>query len=147
MGLLIICILTSVVPSQPLLWMFMGRIHGLKPHTRLGMIDYFTKAAEFAVVYTRTPAAVARAFYYSWVCRYFVPPYVNSDNGTEFSEEFVHLLKRLLILLPMVQLSAWLSSLRLCCRGALMSILSIGCRVVSQSFVCSTWLGFTPLLA
>jgi hypothetical protein len=57
------------------------------------MIDYFTKAAEFAVVYTKDPAAVARAFYYSWVCRYFVPAYVTSDNGTEFNEEFVHLLK------------------------------------------------------
>jgi hypothetical protein len=29
------------------------------------MIDYFTKAAEFAVVHTKDPAAVARAFYYS----------------------------------------------------------------------------------
>jgi transposase InsO family protein len=59
------------------------------------MIDYFTKAAEFAVVYTKDPAAVARAFYYSWVCTYSVPAYVTSDNGTEFNEEFVHLLKRL----------------------------------------------------
>ena len=59
------------------------------------MIDYFTKAAEFAVVYTKDPAAVARAFYYSWVCRYFVPAYITSDNGTEFNDEFVHLLKRL----------------------------------------------------
>jgi hypothetical protein len=39
MGLLIICILTSVVPSQPLLWMFMGRLHGLKPHRRLGLFS------------------------------------------------------------------------------------------------------------
>jgi hypothetical protein len=59
------------------------------------MIDYFTKAAEFAVVYTKDPSAVARAFYYYLVCRYFVPAYVTSDNGTEFNEEFVHLLKRL----------------------------------------------------
>ena len=59
------------------------------------MVDYFTKAAEFAVVYTKEPAAVARAFYYSWVCRFFVPAFVTSDNGTEFNNEFVHLLKRL----------------------------------------------------
>jgi hypothetical protein len=59
------------------------------------MVDYFTKAAEFAVVYEKTPAAVAKAFYYTWICRYFVPAYVTSDNGTEFEVEFVHLLARL----------------------------------------------------
>jgi hypothetical protein len=59
------------------------------------MIDYFTKAAEFAVVYDKSAASVARAFYYSWICRYFVPSRVTSDNGTEFEEEFKHLLARL----------------------------------------------------
>jgi hypothetical protein len=59
------------------------------------MIDYFTKAAEFVVVYDKSAASVARAFYYSWICRYFVPSRVTSDNGTEFEEEFKHLLARL----------------------------------------------------
>jgi transposase InsO family protein len=62
------------------------------------MIDYFTKAAEFAVIYDRAAASVARAFHYSWLCRYFVPTYVTSDNGSEFQTEFVHLLARLGIL-------------------------------------------------
>jgi cleavage and polyadenylation specificity factor subunit 1 len=59
------------------------------------MIDYFTKAAEFAVIYDKSAASVARAFYYSWICRYFVPSHVTSDNGTEFEQEFGHLLARL----------------------------------------------------
>ena len=59
------------------------------------MVDYFTKAAEFAVVYTKRPAAVARAFYYGWVCRYFVPTYITTDNGSEFADEFVHMVARL----------------------------------------------------
>jgi hypothetical protein len=59
------------------------------------MVDYFTKAAEFAVVYNKSAANVARAFYYSWICRYFVPSHVTSDNGTEFDKDFVHLLARL----------------------------------------------------
>jgi hypothetical protein len=66
----------------------------LKAHVVL-MVDYFTKAAEFAVVYDKTPAAVAKAFYYTWICRYFVPSHVTSDNGTEFETEFEHLLARL----------------------------------------------------
>lgn len=59
------------------------------------MVDYFTKAVEFAVVYDKTPAAVAKAFHYSWICRYFVPAEVTSDNGTEFETEFSQLLRRL----------------------------------------------------
>jgi hypothetical protein len=59
------------------------------------MIDYFTKAAEFAVVYDKLAPSVARAFYYSWICRYFVPSHVTSDNGSEFDSEFKHLLARL----------------------------------------------------
>jgi hypothetical protein len=34
------------------------------------MIDYYTKAAEFGLIYDKSAASVARAFYYSWVCRY-----------------------------------------------------------------------------
>lgn len=59
------------------------------------MIDYFTKAAEFAVVYDKQAPSVAKAFYYSWICRYFVPSHVTTDNGSEFSDEFKHLLARL----------------------------------------------------
>lgn len=59
------------------------------------MVDYFTKAAEFAVVFDKTPAAVAKAFYYSWICRYFVPAEVTSDNGTEFQTDFAQLLCKL----------------------------------------------------
>jgi hypothetical protein len=55
------------------------------------MINYFTKAAECAVVYDKQPSTVARAFYYSWICRYFVLSHVTSENGTEFE----HLLARL----------------------------------------------------
>jgi len=66
----------------------------LKAHVVL-MVDYFTKAAEFAMVYDKTPAAVAKAFYYTWICRYFVPSHVTSDNGTEFDTDFAHLLARL----------------------------------------------------
>jgi hypothetical protein len=66
----------------------------LKAHVVI-IADYFTKAAEFAVVYDKTPASVAKAFYYTWICRYFVPSHVTSDNGTEFETEFVHLLARL----------------------------------------------------
>jgi len=66
----------------------------VKAHVVL-MVDYFTKAAEFAVIYDKKPASVARALYYGWICRYFVPAFVTSDNGTEFETEFVHLLARL----------------------------------------------------
>jgi hypothetical protein len=66
----------------------------LKAHVVV-MVDYFTKAAEFAVIYDKSPPAVAKAFYYTWICRYFVPSHVTSDNGAEFEAEFVHLLKRL----------------------------------------------------
>ena len=68
--------------------------HPIKAHVVL-MIDYFTKAAEVAVIYHRKPESVAHAFYYSWICRYFVPSHVTSDNGTEFETAFTHLLRRL----------------------------------------------------
>lgn len=66
----------------------------LKAHVVI-MVDYFSKAAEFAIVYDKSAAAVAKGFYYSWICRYFVPAYVTSDNGSEFESEFVHMLSRL----------------------------------------------------
>lgn len=59
------------------------------------MVDYFTKAAEFAVIYDKSAAAVSRAFYFSWVCRYFVPSHTTSDNGAEFDGEFAHMLARM----------------------------------------------------
>jgi hypothetical protein len=80
--------------------------------------------AEFAVIYDKKPASVARALYFSWICRYFVPSHVTSDNGTEFETEFVHLLARLGIehvcttafpLPQMVLLSALLALSSLCC--------------------------------
>jgi hypothetical protein len=64
------------------------------------MVDYFTKAAEFAIIYDKPAAAVAKAFYHSWICRYFVPAYVTSDNGQEFESAFVHLLSCLIIIIP-----------------------------------------------
>jgi hypothetical protein len=59
------------------------------------MVDYFTKAAEFAIIYDKSAAAVAKAFYHSWICRYFVHAYVTSDNGQEFESVFVHLLSHM----------------------------------------------------
>ena len=59
------------------------------------MIDYFTKVAEFATVEDKTPLSVSKAFYNAWICRYGVPAVVTSDNGHEFSAEFVHMLSRL----------------------------------------------------
>ena len=59
------------------------------------MVDYFTKVAEFAVVYSKEPVHIANAFYGSWVCRYGVPAIVTTDNGLEFATEFSHMLARL----------------------------------------------------
>jgi hypothetical protein len=59
------------------------------------MVDYFTKVAELAVVTTKSPEIIARAFYDNWVCRYGVPQVVTTDNGTEFLTHFKHLMKRL----------------------------------------------------
>jgi hypothetical protein len=59
------------------------------------MINSFTKAAEFAVIYDKAAASVAHAFYHAWICRCLVPSHVTSDNGTEFEQEFGHLLARL----------------------------------------------------
>jgi transposase InsO family protein len=38
---------------------------------------------------------VAEAFYYAWICRYGNCEIVTSDNGTEFAQEFTHMLARL----------------------------------------------------
>jgi Integrase zinc binding domain len=59
------------------------------------MIDYFTKAAEFYVVYSKEPQAVAEAVYYGWFCRYGCCEFVTTDNGSEFMAEFKHQLQRL----------------------------------------------------
>ena len=59
------------------------------------MIDYFTKVAEFAVVYSKEPAQIANVFYSNWVCRYGVPANVTTDNGLEFATDFSHMLARL----------------------------------------------------
>ncbi len=59
------------------------------------MIDYFTKVAEFAVVYSKEPAQIANVFYSNWVCRYGVPAHVTTDNGLEFATDFSHMLARL----------------------------------------------------
>ena len=59
------------------------------------MVDYFTKVAEFVPVPTKEPTRIASAFWDHWICRYGVPEYVTSDNGTEFAAEFAHMLCRL----------------------------------------------------
>jgi hypothetical protein len=59
------------------------------------MIDYFTKAAEFYIVYSKHAVTVAEAVYYGWFCRYGCCEFVTSDNGAEFEAEFKHQLQRL----------------------------------------------------
>ena len=60
------------------------------------MIDYFTKVAEFAVIYNKTALNVARAVFNFWFTRYGLPECLTSDNGSEFvGEEFMHMLSRL----------------------------------------------------
>ena len=58
------------------------------------MIDYFTKAAEFAFLHDKQAATVARAFHNSWLMRYGLPEWLTSDNGSEFSGAFRHQLER-----------------------------------------------------
>jgi len=78
-----------------------GKITELKPpaqpvkaHVVL-MIDYFSKAAEFYVIYSKHAHQAAEAFYNGWLCRYGCPEFVTSDNGTEFDAEFAHMVARL----------------------------------------------------
>jgi hypothetical protein len=59
------------------------------------MVDAFTKAAEFFPIVEKSALTVSRVFYDGWVCRYGVPSFVTSDNGSEFCAEFEHTLRRL----------------------------------------------------
>lgn len=59
------------------------------------MVDYFTKVVEVVPITNKSALTLAQTFYYSWICRYGVPSRVTSDNGTEFSTHFTHLLSRL----------------------------------------------------
>ncbi len=59
------------------------------------MVDYYTKVAEFAAVPSKQPVNIAKAFYDVWISRYGLPTHVTTDNGTEFSLDFAHMLARL----------------------------------------------------
>ena len=69
----------------------------LPPHWILIIVDYFTKAAEFVAVPSKSSALIARALYDNWFCRYGTPSFVTSDNGTEFMGQFTAMLERLSI--------------------------------------------------
>jgi hypothetical protein len=58
------------------------------------MVDYVTKVAEFAVIYGKKSAAIARAFWNGWLCRYGVPDCVTSDNARDFDGDFARLMQR-----------------------------------------------------
>lgn len=58
------------------------------------MVDYFTKAAEFAFLPDKGADSVARVVHDSWFMRYGLPEWVTTDNGTEFSGVFRHQLER-----------------------------------------------------
>ena len=64
-------------------------------HWVLIIIDYFTKAAELIPITTKASLVIARVVYDQWFCRYGVPTYVTSDNGTEFQGEFAAMLERM----------------------------------------------------
>ena len=59
------------------------------------MVDYFTKVAEFAVVFDREAATIARALWNAWLCRYGVPDYITTDNAGDFAGDFAYCLHRL----------------------------------------------------
>lgn len=59
------------------------------------MVDEFSKVAEFALTFSKDPHAVAKVVWDCWLCRYPLPAYVTTDNGTEFSNDFTHMLARL----------------------------------------------------
>ena len=63
-------------------------------HWVLLIIDYFTKAAELIAIPTKSAEYVARVVFDHWFCRYGVPTYLTSDNGTEFQGEFTAMLER-----------------------------------------------------
>jgi hypothetical protein len=58
------------------------------------IVDYFTKAAEFAFLPDKQALTVSRAFHDSWLMRYGLPEWLTSDNGTEFAGAFRHQLER-----------------------------------------------------
>jgi hypothetical protein len=58
------------------------------------MVDYVTKVAEFAVIYGKKSAVIARAFWNAWLCRYGVPDCVTTDNANDFAGDFARLLHR-----------------------------------------------------
>jgi transposase InsO family protein len=58
------------------------------------MVDYFTKAAELAVIPDKRAESVARAFHDYWLARYGTPEWVTCDNGREFAGAFEHQLAR-----------------------------------------------------
>ena len=58
------------------------------------MVDYFTKAAEFAPIPDKSADTVARAVHDYWFMRYGMPEWVTTDNGTEFAGAFRHQLER-----------------------------------------------------
>jgi transposase InsO family protein len=62
------------------------------------MVDYFTKIAEFVVVYDKTAPTAARAIYDHWLTRYPKPAKWTTDHGTEFGDAVTHLLKKFGIL-------------------------------------------------
>ncbi len=64
-------------------------------HWVLLIIDYFTKAAELVAIPTKSSEHISRVLYDQWFCRYGVPTYLTSDNGTEFQGEFTAMLERL----------------------------------------------------
>ncbi len=75
-----------------------GQPDAILPETKawvVMIVDYFTKVAEFVPVYSKEPVQIAQAFYAFWVCRYGAPKQVTTDNGTEFAQEFGHMLARL----------------------------------------------------
>ena len=67
----------------------------IKTHWVLLIIDYFTKAAELLAIPTKAAEHIARTVYDHWFCRYGIPTYVTSDNGTEFQGDFAGMLERL----------------------------------------------------
>jgi hypothetical protein len=55
------------------------------------MVDYFTKAAELAVIPDKRAETVARAFHDYWLARYGTLEWVTSDNGREIAGAFEHM--------------------------------------------------------
>ena len=64
-------------------------------HWILIIVDYFTKAAEFVAVPSKSADGIAHALFDNWFSRYGLPEHVTSVNGTEFQGEFSAMLERL----------------------------------------------------